>query len=774
MQRPIWRAAVALAAVMSAAIVACPGGGGEGPMGEDELFITANPRQINNGGQTSQITVTATKGDGTEGTGTVSLTVPVGALGGGSSSETLTLAGGRATTSFTCNAATNPGCTGNVVLTGTWGTATASTTLQVITGTVPDAGRDGGTDGGRDAGTQDSGVATQFSTTVTSDKSTLVANTTDRANLTATVVRLSNGQPVAGVQVNFSTNLGSFAATAGTTTIQATTDAAGKATVSLYSPTSSAGKATVTATYMDGVGTREVLLAAVSSITYVANSAKPLLGIASSGRETSTEVKFKVVNSANQAVPDLDISFEVSGVAGASITPMAKTDNSGTVTATLAAGDAIGVVIATATITATQSAATKISTSYPGIPIVVGKPSDSGFQVSCVQKVLAAAVSNPPPALTTDCTAKLVDRSGTPVGLATSVVWVTEAGSISSPVNSKPQNGSTPAADTGEAKTTFSSNGRYPPYAVTPMPGEKFESSMTDPAARNPRDMAVTVIAVVAGEEHFVDGSGSGPTAGQTNGRWDPGEWFTDLGEPLVDLNDNGVWDPGEAFIDTERIDCANPNSGATTNGRWDGPNGCWDSNTQIWRTTYIAYSGNLQPTLAFEPPSDGGPIFVPLDGGLDVPFYYADPHLMRLGPDAGYTVTKQASSRAGGQGTATLVPTNQRPTALYGGFNVNYLSLEGTTSDGGIVLGPPCDIGKQTPPNSTTSPVATRCVRVNQFTFPNYNSGIIRLTGEKVQQPAPPDGGLALPDGGALPETLSITVTSPPGYNGTFEAKFE
>ena len=595
----------------------------------------------------------------------------------------------------------------------------------------------------------------------------LVANTADQSTVTATVTRAANGQPVAGAVVSFATTGGSFTSTAGSTSAQATTDAAGKASVTYYVVGAAAGKPRITATYEDGAAAKDITVVAVSTLQYQSATTKPLLGIASSGRETSTPIAFKVLNSSNQAIPDIDVSFEVSGVGGASITPVVKTDSAGIATATLRSGDSVGVVIATATVTATIGASQRVSASHPGTPIVGGKPSDSGFQVSCVSKVLQAAVSNPPPALTTDCTAKLVDRFSNPVGLATSVAWFTEAGSISSPVNSKAQSGATPAADTGEAKTTFSSSGRYPPYQVTPMPGEKYETSATDPARRNPRDMAVAVIAVVAGEEHFVDGSGSGPTQGQINGRWDPGEWFTNLGEPLVDLNDNGVWDPGEQFIDTERIDCSNPTAQPTTNGRWDGPNGCWDGNTQLWRATYIAYTGNLQTTLTVDPPTDGGYV-LPTDGGtVDVQFYNSDPNLIRMAGDAGYTASMTAN-----RGSLSVLG-GQRQTAVYGAFNVDYLSLEGTTTaDGGIQHGPPCDIGRPTPPNSSTSPVATRCVRFNQFSFPNYSSGTVRLKG--ATSPQPLDGGPTLPDGGMPPVPSTITITGPANITGTFEAQFE
>ncbi len=68
--------------------------------------------------------------------------------------------------------------------------------------------------------------------------------------------------------------------------------------------------------------------------------------------------------------------------------------------------------------------------------------------------------------------------------------------------------------------------------------------------ANNPRDNFVSIVAAVQGEEEFWDGSGS--SRGLTNGTWDPGEYWVDLGEPFADNNDNGRWDPGETYIDTD------------------------------------------------------------------------------------------------------------------------------------------------------------------------------------------------------------------------------
>jgi hypothetical protein len=767
MQRPILRLGVALAIALG--IVAACGGEDPPPPPEASLFITPNPRQINDQGQASQLEVSATFGDGTAGTGAVTLKTSAGALGNGAAEETLTLSNGRASTRLTCNKAVDPRCAGNVRIDGTWDTTTGSTTVTVGSGNT---GTDAGTDGGTrtDGGVRDGGATTTYTVAIETSKALLVATTSDQTIVTATVTQTATRAPVSGVQVSFSTTLGSFSPSGGTATVQADTNAEGKAQVILTAANAAAGRAVITATYSDGMGLKEIPFAAVSSLVYVANSAKPLLGLESSGRETTTPVSFRVINSSQQIVPDVEISFEVSGAAGASVTPTAISNAQGIATTTLRSGNALGSAIVRATVTATRGQTPEVSASHPGTPIVGGKPADSGLQVTCVAKTLAAeAPSGNPPALNTDCTATLVDRFSNPVGLSTPVQWVAEAGAVVSPVDSKPQMGSTPAADTGVAKTIFRTNGGiYPPQPVTPMPGEKFAVNATDPANPNPRDMLVTVIAIVAGEEQFVDGSGSGPTSGQLNGRWDPGEWFTDLSEPFVDRNDNGVYDTGEYFSDTQRVDCANPSAPPSTNGRWDGPNGCWDSNTQIWRSTHIAYTGPLRigaGALTITPPPPGG-YLVPSDGGVvNVPFYYSDTNLNRVSLGT-FSLTRTEGTR----GQAALVGGTLSP-AAYGGFDINYRLVEGTTlSDGGIQLGPRCDTSADTPPNSDTSPVATRCVRSTEFVFPNYNSGIVRMTGATTPQPPLADGGVAPPEN----STFNISGPGNPPATGSFQAQYE
>lgn len=765
MQRPIWRLGAALLVALGIA-AACGGGDDDPKPGEPFLSITATPRNITDKGDVSTITISATAADGSKGTGDVTLKAAAGALGNGLSEEKLTLANGQATTSFTCDKATDPKCIGNVRIEGTWNTTTGSVSITVgPSAPTPDAGP---TDAGpRDAGPTDGGLpdggTATFKVVVETSKPVLVANTSDETVVTATVTRAATGAAVEGAQVALDTTLGSFTPAEGTLSTQATTDATGKARVSLYVANAAQGKARITATHADGTAFKEINFTTVSSISYVTNSAKALLGRASSGRETTTSVSFKVINSSQQPVVGVEVSFEVSGAAGASVTPSAVTDNQGVATTTLRAGDSVGVAIVKATVTATQSKNPPISANHPGTPIVGGKPSDKGLFIDCVKKNLGALHASPPPrgGLTTNCTLKLSDRYGNVVGLTTPVQWYPEAGTITSPVNSVAQNGPNPAADTGVATTIFNTSGNFPPTPVTPLAGERFSGSQTNRNDPNPRDMSVTVIAVVGGEEEFHDGSGTGPTQGQQNGKWDPGEWFVDLGEPLVDSNDNGVWDAGEFFIDTRRIDCANPNAPPTTNDQWDGPNGCWDADTQIWRAIHIVYSGPLVQDFTLDPQQPEEGYSVPINGFVDINFRWSDAYFNQMSVD---TATFTAS-RTGNRGTIAI-PAGTPVAFAYGGFDIDYVRRVGTTlPNGTIQIGDVCDETQPSPPGSNTSPVTTRCVRTTEYTFlPGGNVGRIRLTGATT------------PTGGPINSTVEIKANHAfsTSTSATFKAIFQ
>jgi hypothetical protein len=178
---------------------------------------------------------------------------------------------------------------------------------------------------------------------------------------------------------------------------------------------------------------------------------------------------------------------------------------------------------------------------------------------------------------TVDCTLKMADRNGVVIGIPTRVGFQSEAGAVSPVALSPAYDPSKPVTDQktlGHALGFLEVYGSPLPVDVEPFAGE---ASVTFDAGcglkkANPRDGLVTVIALVQGEEGFVDVD--------HNGQYDAGEPFVDLGEPYVDANDNGKWDAGEWFLDVNG------------DGSYTGPNGKWDANTVLWAQTRVVYTG--------------------------------------------------------------------------------------------------------------------------------------------------------------------------------------
>lgn len=716
---------------------------GCGPSSEPELTVLASPRQILPNGSISEITVAALDASGNPGTGTVTLAANKGTLDATGAEVTLTLTNGAATAAYTCDVVLDPACSGTARITATWNEASSSANVILI-GATSDAGKTmdaggtvdagGGTDAGTrvDAGTDagtDAGMQAGYLVTLTTSKSTLVAETGDETTITATVTAGATGMAAADVPVTFTTSRGTFSATSQVLSVTVNTDASGIATVSLIATGGGAGTAVVVADTQDGNASVSVNVVGVASIVYSQDpNAATLLGIASSGRQTTTLIRFLVRDASQNPVNGVQVSFTVSGVAGATVSPPSFFTNAqGFVSTTLSSGDSVGTAIVRATVTATVGQTPELTGTHPGTPIVGGKPSDRGLQISCIQYNLGVNhAANPPRAgVTTDCTTKLVDRFSNPVGLKTQVQFFSEAGSVNSPVDAKEQMGTTPSADTGTAKTIFNATGAYPPYntAAWTALGEPVDTG------RNPRDMMVSIITVVGGEEDFYDGSGS---FGVTNGKWDPGEWFVDLPEPFIDRNDNGVWDPGEFFVDIQQQDCNNPGMSLMPNGVWDGPNGCWDPDTQIWRQVHLVYSGALDPShLYLSPGEPAGGYQVPVNGVEQVAFVWGDAHYNAMSPNSA-SIT---ATRTGTRGNVSV--TSNAATQQFGGLQLKYHLSEITTyPDGGTAVTGPCDTGLPTPSGTPDAgAVPTRCAHDQTFTFYGQTigggtSGTVTLTG--------------------------------------------
>jgi len=141
---------------------------------------------------------------------------------------------------------------------------------------------------------------------------------------------------------------------------------------------------------------------------------------------------------------------------------------------------------------------------------------------------------------------------------------------------------------------------------------------------RCPRQGLATLVAVVRGEETWVDTNG--------NGTFDPGlDTFDDIAEPFVDLDDDGERDSSG---DTE--DYVDVNG----DGKYSFANGKWDADTKIWAVTHILWTGApvveqktgdavaTHYTLSANSPN------ITAGGNLDVALYLRDEN---MNPVAGF-----------------------------------------------------------------------------------------------------------------------------------------
>jgi hypothetical protein len=235
------------------------------------------------------------------------------------------------------------------------------------------------------------------------------------------------------------------------------------------------------------------------------------------------------------------------------------------------------------------------------------------------------------------CTVTLGDRFSNLVGIATTVKFQSEAGIVGAP----PTTPMFPSDELGKATGTIGTVGGVLPLDVFPLAGEHSFSYAdrchpSGPSTHNPRDGVVSVIAMMAGEEGFIDKNG--------DGAYSQGEPFIDLAEPFVDSNDNGVQDPGEFFQDLNG------------NNQWNPANGMWDATTTLWAETRVVYTGEPAGyvdaasqhyfsrffALTTSPIGPTPPVprrLLAADETYDVGLWFNDVNFNVLAPTAKYTV---------------------------------------------------------------------------------------------------------------------------------------
>jgi hypothetical protein len=697
---------------------------------DPELTISVDPKVLDGKMQVAKVTVTATDDKGKPGSGNVTVTSAAGSLKDGA---TVSLANGTGTVDFVCTVASDALCKGSIRLNAKWNAASAAVTVSVMN---VDAGAGGGAGGGSpfpmidgggprlDGGTFDGGMSGEFQISVVSvDKSILLEGTQDRANV---VFRLSTNTvgmiPIANEAVSIRTTGGTLVEGANTQTAMPVTDAQGLVTVALYVGGATRGTdVELIASAFDAKNRATIKIIRVQTINWKGSGAATI-NIASTGLATTTPVSFELKDPLGMPVPGVDVDFSVAqnSAAGCTVSPpRARSDMMGIATTTLAAGDSQGITTVVAKVSGLPSA-----NSMP-ISVVIGQPSDKTLSVSCDRRSLGALQTTTPGVprdLSTVCSASFTDRNSVKPIAATNVSWLAEVGTLDPT--------SVAAVGTGLATNMFTTKGSFPNQTM-PLPGEPSNG------ANNPRDNFAAIVAALKGEEEFWDGSGS--SNGVANGKWDPGEYFVDIAEPLVDSNDNGKWDTGEPFIDTDRLNCATGKV-EKKNDRWDGPNGCWDKEIQIWRSVQVAYTSNLVsfPTGALFDITPMIPNFVAPMDVQQFNFKWYDPYFNRLAID-GIAMNVVSVNAPRGSALVTLSAGESL------GHEVNYSVIRATeTSPGVFTNDGTCDVSV---PDSGFP--ETRCLRIVKFgpwkTDPS--GGVLKLTGASGQAP--------LMDGGVAPATL-------------------
>ena len=412
------------------------------------------------------------------------------------------------------------------------------------------------------------------------------------ATLTATAqvpaVTASVGYSVGAANVTltnftFGTNpLSAF----GTTSVSVTVNSNGvpvtsPQTVSFSSPCAGSGKAVLTASVLtgaggvatasyrdNGCGGTDTVTASVSgfapasailtiapptagSIQFV--SATPtsitLKGTGGAGRQESSQVIFKVVDTGGNPIGGQTVTFSLStSVGGITLTNTTATSDPTTGQAVVTVN--AGTISTPVRVLASTPGAggTTLSTQSDQLTITTGIPAQASFSLATVTFNIEGWTID---GVTTVLTARLADHFSNAVPDGTTVNFIAEGGSVCNPLI-------TPCL--GACNTTAGA------CSVT----------MTSQAIR-PLNGRVTVLAFAVGEESFtdIDGDGLADLVNSVNGTTemrDANGVSTDMGEAFLDNNENGIRDTVAASggLLEEYLDFGGP--AGVPDGAYEGP----------------------------------------------------------------------------------------------------------------------------------------------------------------------------------------------------------
>ena len=410
--------------------------------------------------------------------------------------------------------------------------------------------------------TNSSGVATGTLSAL-SLNSAGAATITATSQLGTTVVTGSSGYSVGAVPVTISTpvfGLNPLSAF-GTTSVAVTVSSGGvpitsSQTVTFSSPCASSGNALLTsgvatkngiatASYRDnGCASTDSVTASVNgtvsssatltvtppstgSIQFV--SATPtsisLKGTGGTGRQETSQVVFKVVDTGGNPIGGKTVSFSLSTIAGG------ITFANGTTSATAISDATTGQVLVTVNsgtvntplrvLASTAGVTGTLTTQSDQLSITTGIPDQANFSLSATKHNIEGWNID---GTTSVLTVRMADHFGNPVPDGTAVTFTTEGGLIAG-------NPTVSGLPVGSCLTVNS----------------QCSATFTSQALR-PTNGRITILATAIGEESFTDLN--------NNGYADPGEmtdvngFSTDIGYAYVDYNETGVRDAGEPYID--------------------------------------------------------------------------------------------------------------------------------------------------------------------------------------------------------------------------------
>jgi hypothetical protein len=414
--------------------------------------------------------------------------------------------------------------------------------------------------------------------------------------VSATVYDTSGNIMPDGTTVNFSLNNDSLG-----TIVPSSTVSNGVALATFTADDTNIGTVTVTASAGSANGSTSIEIKGAAPMSIEFLSATPqIIVIQGSGGQEDSIVEFLVKDSNGSPVSSSqNVQLELSGPNGGEyigstpgVPSITVGTNEGIARTTLHSGTIPG----TATITA-RVEGTNLVTSSGVIAIGGGIPSAGHFSLSAERLNLEGlAYDN----ITTAITTLIADRYGNYNVLeGTAVSFYAECGAIDRAI----------ALDAeGSGSVTFRSQEPAPYFFTSnpsPLPGaENFDTYFGLDISSLPRNGFCTIIAVVDGEEKFIDAN--------ANGEYDLDETFIDTYDDIHLDKDDDPFDvapedvvPGYPF-DRDFEDLIVDRNG---NGSFDGLNEIWDSNKRIAKPIKLLITGVPGITLSANSVSvdDGG-----------------------------------------------------------------------------------------------------------------------------------------------------------------------